>query len=770
MQRCKLLKFLPLLLLLLASCNRDPKVQAQRQLENANKFFAKAKYREAAIMYKRAIQKDMRFGEAYYRLALTELKLQNYGDALRGLRRAVELQPNNTDAITKLADLYLLAAAQSKSPEQVPQLLSDVKDLADKLLAQNPDSFDGHRLKGQIALMSKDPAGAVEEFAKANQVKPYQTDLVLSYFQALVADKQFPEAEKLARALIDREKAYSPIYDLLYVQYARQNNVAAAEELLKLKVANNPKQSRYMVQLASHYYFTGKKPEMLATIQRLADDTSLPEGHLLAGDFYYLQLKDADSARAQFDAGIKAFPKEKLIYQKKLVELYAITGKNQQANELLATILKDAPKDNDALAMRAALMLTTGNRDQINQAANEFQALVTKFPSNHQYRYNLARAMLAKGELEPARLQLEEAIKIRTDYIAAREMLARIYLAKRDPAKALKEADGILAIERNNLRAHLIRSSALLGVDDKDKARQELELITKAYPQNPEARFQVGMLAYEDKDYKKSEQIFGDLYKANPHDTRGLAGMTESLAAENRMGDAINETLKAIDKEPQRKDLKLVLAKYYFRAERYDEAIAIYQMLLTQDPRSPDLLFQMAETERRKGDLNMAVDTFRRCSQASPADTLCLTQLGLILDGTGKRDQAKPIYEQILKIKPDNPVALNNLAFIKAEEGVDLDQALTMSQRARQQMPNAPEVNDTLGWIYIKKNLSEDAVRVFKDLTARVPGNPTFHYHYGMALLQKGDKPSAKKELETALSDKPSRDDAAKIKDLLQTI
>ena len=84
MQRCKHLRFLPILILLLAaSCTRDPKVQAQQALENANKFFAKAKYREAALMYKRALQKDMRFGEAYYRLALTELKLGNYGDAMR---------------------------------------------------------------------------------------------------------------------------------------------------------------------------------------------------------------------------------------------------------------------------------------------------------------------------------------------------------------------------------------------------------------------------------------------------------------------------------------------------------------------------------------------------------------------------------------------------------------------------------------------------------------------------------------------------------------
>jgi tetratricopeptide (TPR) repeat protein len=768
MKRCKALKILFLFgfILLLAACNRDPKVQAQRQLDNANKFFAKGKYKEAKIMYQRALQKDLRFGEAYYRLALTWLKLGNYGEALRNLRRAVELQPNNSDAMTKLADLYLLASSQNA--KQATQMLSEVKDLSDKLIQQNPDSFDGHRLRGQLALFNRDPAGAVTEFAKANQVKPYQTDLVLAYFEALVLNKQVPEAEKLAYALIEREKAFSRMYDLLYVQYARENNVPAAEALLKLKVANNPKQSRYVVQLASHYFFTGKKDLMIQTIGRLSDEKAYPDGHMVAGDFYFTQLRDADNARAQFEAGMKAFPKDKLIYQKKLVELYAVTGKNQQANELLATILKENPKDSDAIEMRAALMLTTGNRDQINMAVNDFQALVAKSPENHLYHFNLARALIAKGDIEPARVQLEETIKLRSDYVAARLLLARIYMSKGDPAKALKEADGVLAIDRNNLRGHLVRSSALLGIHDNDKARTELQMITKAYPQNQEALYQAGFLAYQDKDYKKSQQIFGEVYKANPKDLRGLAGMTESLAAEGHLPDAIKETQRAVDKEPQRKDLQLVLAKYYVRGERYDDALGIYQALLTQDPRSAELLFQLAETQRRKGDLNAATDTFRRCSQAAPVDTMCLTQLGVILDGTGRHEQAKPIYQQILKIQPDQPVALNNLAFIKAQEGVDLDEALTMAQRARQKMPNAPEVSDTLGLIYVKKNLSEEAVRIFRDLTVQVPGNPTFHYHYGMALLQKGDKPSAKKELEKASSESPSTDDAAKIRDLLQ--
>src|SRR2546429_8737874 len=94
---CLLLPFL----LIVVSCSRDPKAQAQRYLENGNKFFSRAKYKEASIMYRRALQKYLRFGEAYYRLALTDLKLAAYGEAGKMFRRAVELQPNNTDATTK---------------------------------------------------------------------------------------------------------------------------------------------------------------------------------------------------------------------------------------------------------------------------------------------------------------------------------------------------------------------------------------------------------------------------------------------------------------------------------------------------------------------------------------------------------------------------------------------------------------------------------------------------------------------------------------------
>lgn len=762
---------LSLFLLALAACSRDPKVQAQRYLENGNKFFAREKYKEASIMYRRAIQKDLRFGEAYYRLGLTDLKLQAYADAARILLRVMELQPNNTDAATKLADLYLVAAIQG-GPQQAA-LIKEVTELAngDKgLLKQNPNSFDGHRIMGQLALLHRDPEGAIKEFEKANQIQPNQPDVVMSYFQALSVTKRFPEAEKLAVDFLQKDKTYAAMYDLLYLEYAKQNRLADGEKLLISKVENNPKNGAYVVQLATHYFLSKDRPSMDRVMEKLNDEKTFPDGHLQAGDFYFFRLREFENAEKQYEVGEKDFPKSKGMYQKRRVELLATTGKNKEANDLLAQIIKDDPKDSDAVQMRAALMLSTGNRDQINLAVNDLQSLVTKTPDNHLLRYDLGRALAARNDLDAALLQLEEAIKIRPDMIAAHELLARIYLAKGD-AKALKAAEDTLKLDPNNLQAHLVRASSLLNsAGDKDKAKQELAYITKTFPQNPEARYMVGALALQQKDYTKAEETFSELHKDNPKDIRGVVGVVETKVSQNKMPEALQELHKSVEAEPDRRDLLFAYADLLMRAEKYDDAIKIFKQLLDKDPKSAPLIYRLGETYRRKGDLNAAIDTFRKGSQVAPNDTNNLLQLGLLMEGTGKRDQAKPIYEQILKVKPDHPIALNNLAYIKAEEGNDLDQALTMVQKALQALPSSPDIADTLGWIYIKKNLSDDAVRVYKDLVQKDPNNAIFHYHFGMALLQKGDRPSAKRELETAIQDKPSKDDDAKIRELLQRI
>ena len=753
---------------LAASCSRDPQTQAARFVENGNKFYEKAKYKEASIMYRRALQRDLRSGEAYYRLGLADIKLGLYGDAVRVLHRAVELQPKNTDAAVKLADIYMLATSQD--PAHSGQLLKEVKDLADRLLQQDANFHEGHRLLGQLGLLQNDPETAIKEFEITRRLMPGKPDYDVGYFQGLAAAKRFPEAEAVARKVISENKNYAPMYDLLYVHYMGQQRPSDAEAILKEKVANNSKQSNFLLQLAGHYLVTKQRPEADAVLARLNDEAQFPDGHLLAGDFLFFRAREFELAKAQYEAGIKAFPRDKSTYQKRLVELLASSGKNQEANETVAAILKDNPKDDDARAMRAALQLQTGDLTQITQAANELQSLVAKTPENHLLRFNLARAYLAKNDGDQARLQLEAAIKIRPDFVLAKETLAAVYLQKGDAGKALKEAEEAMKLSPNDLSPRLVRSSALLMIGDKDKARQELDNVLKMAPNNPDARYQVGFMAWQEKDYKRATDLFGSILKSNPKDIRGLVGLVETLAAENRYPEAIKAVQGVLNEDAKRPEVQTVLANMYARSDRYDDAIKIFDELLKDQPKNGDLLLKLAETQRRKGDINSSIQTFRRASEVTQSDIRPLLQLGLMLDGTGRRDQAKPVYEQVLKIDPDQAIALNNLAYIKAEEGVDLDVAMTMAQKARQKLPSMDGIKDTLGWIYVKKNLADDAISLLKDAVKTQPNNASYHYHYGVALLQKGNRPEARKELETAVRNNPSKDEAGKIQQLLSTL
>ncbi len=97
--------------------------------------------------------------------------------------------------------------------------------------------------------------------------------------------------------MIAKDKSFAPIYDLLYVQYMRQNRPADAEELLKLKIANNPERAKYLVQLAQHYFMMQRPDDMKATVARLGDEKKYPDGHMAAGDFFFFRGREFDAAR-----------------------------------------------------------------------------------------------------------------------------------------------------------------------------------------------------------------------------------------------------------------------------------------------------------------------------------------------------------------------------------------------------------------------------------------------------------------------------------------
>ena len=115
-------------------------------------------------------------------------------------------------------------------------------------------------------------------------------------------------------------------------------------------------------------------------------------------------------------------------------------------------------------------------------------------------------------------------------------------------------------------------------------------------------------------------------------------------------------------------------------------------------------------------------------------------------------------------------MAANNLAWLYAEKGQNLDAALQLAQSAKAELPELSEVNDTLGFVYLQKKLPDLAVVPLREAVQKDPGNPIYRYRLGLAYAQSGQNAQAREELTRALSiksDFPGADEARRIlKDL----
>ena len=748
----------------LAGCNTDPKAVSKRYVANGNRYFARGQYKEASILYRRALAKDLRSPDAWYRLGLVNARLGELPEARKDFSRAMEVDPANQDAVVQLGDLDL--AFYLLDPPGGRVYLADLKEITDGILKKDARSFDGLRFSGNIALALNDTASAILTFQQANLVKPDQPDLTLTLVQTLFAARRDEEAERLANTQIDRQKTFAPLYDALYVHYMRRNRPELAEQVLQRKIANNPKSAAGLIELAFHYFVLHRPVDEKAAIERLISDSkALPEGRMDAGDFY-VRVRDFPAALAEYEEGVRRSPKQARAYRKKMAEVLATQGARDQAAKIVAGLLKDDAKDPEALALQGTLMLATGDPGQVKAATAELLPLTAKLPRSATLHFNLGQAYMGLNQ-DKAREQLEAALRLDPHHTPAKLAWAELALARGEPARAVQATAEVSSEDSTNLPARLIRAKAFANMAEPDKAREELITARRMYPASTEAREQLAELDFRAGRYQEAEEGFRGLLEA--YDKRGIAGLLKTQIALGQFERAIQ-----FASEQHGPEARLALAETLVAAGSYTAAAGQFQILIDaagKDRRdSLTLYLRMGEAKLSGGDIPGALAAFQTSRQKAPLDARAVLDLALLYDRTGRPDQARQEYEIVIQLQPENATALNNLAYLEAEEGVDLNRALAHALRAQLKLPNDLDVQDTLALVYFRKNLTNESIRMLRDLVSRKPDSAPFHLHLALALYQKGDRPAAKRELESALRHQPSAKEQNQIRELLAKV
>ena len=731
-------------------------------------MFARGQFADATLNYHKAIQKNADLGEAYYRAGLSEMKQNKAAEALQDLQQAVRLLPTSQPAKMELTNLLL--GAYIGDPQRPKFLYDLLVKFSTEWLSKDANSMPGLRIKGYLAMLERRPDEAADVFQNAHRLYPHDEKIVDGLMDALFRANRPADAERVGLDFVTANPAAADVYDALYRIYLGGNRAQDAETILTRKVNANPKENSYLLQLAAFYAGTHRKPEMDKVLQRFlsnpGDDSMV---HLEVGDFY-ASIGDRKDALQHYRAGSDSNSKDKLLYQNRIARILLLEGNRKEGLQVLNQTVAQYPDDAEARALRAALLVGTPGAGKPGEGIQELRNVLAKNPDDLSMKFILARALADNQNFGEARTRLQEVVKLRPQFLDAHMLLAEIAYRRGDNLETVQQAEAALEVDPENLRARMLRGSALVRQGNFDQAGAVLGGLAHQVPESVDVQLELATLAQRKRNYAEAEAAFNQILQKHPTEWRALGGLVDNDLSQNHADKAYTRLEAELSRSQGAPAVRYMLAATALRTGKYNDAIENFRALADQTPNSIDARIELANVFQLKGDLHNAIVTLQKAAAIQPKDPRPGALLPYLLEAENRAQEAKQVVRQALKQRPDDTDAMNNLAFLLAQTGDSLDEALKLARKAVGKAPNNPAYLDTLGYVYLKRDQNDEALDIYTNLNRRYPDDPACAYHTGMAWYQKGDRAKAKTLLSHALELRPSKDVESGASDLLSRV
>ncbi len=743
-----------------ASCGRSAADYVQR----GDGHFERKAFADASLSYRAAIGKDNNLAIAYYKLGLSEIEQGKGIEAFQALNRAIQLNPQNTDALVKLGDLSFTAYTQAGASGTAFYKKAD--EIADNLL-RNPKSFDGLRLKGYLASADRRLMEAARLLREADEVKPKQPNVLGPLVDVLFRNDQAGEAESLAVRVVGEGLGNTIVYNRLYGHYMNTKRIAEAQALLEDYAKQHPSETEPVLMLAAHFRRLNQPEQEAAAIQRLTAG-SFRDGLLTAGD-YYAATQNWTRAITAYRDGLNGKSAEPANYYQRIAAVHTAAGQRDQALAALDEGIRTLP-GNANIRRQLAQLLAAGTPAELDRALAEYQRLEADSRGDASFQFEYGRAFLSKGNATSAKAHLSQSTRLQPGYLEPKLLLARIAQREGQFDTVLSIANEIMAQQPRHSGARFLRAAGLVGTGTYQQAKQELIQLQKEFPASVDVQLQLSLIEMVQKQYREAEERLRAAIRPGQRDLRPFLGLVQTYRLQRQPGLAVAMLEKELAKEPNDKDLRVLLASVLLSTGKFNEAQAQYQQLIDRNPKSAEIQALMGQSYQFKGETGKAIEYYRASVALNGEDPASAGALAHMLEVSGKKQEALEAYRKAIRLAPDQPILLNNLAYLLTENGSNLEEAEKLVQEALRKQPENMFFLDTLGTIYLKRKQFDAATQVFTRLKGKHPDDPTVLYHSASALIGKGEREKARLDLERALSKNPAADVASQIRELLRSI
>src|SRR5215470_13507944 len=718
-----------------AACSRDPNVRKQKFLAQGNQEFDQGKYPEAMIHYGRALQLDPRFPEAHYKLAQTYMKTGTWAAAYQELLRTIDLQPENWAAQLDLGKLQL-AGGQAQ----------DAKDRALLILKSNRKNADAKMLLSDADVALGNRQEALQEAGEAIALSPDRSMLYLNLGHIQARMNDLPAAEQSFKKASELDPNSPMPLITLGKFYQQQKSWADAEKYFKAAIDKAAKDVTARAALAVLYFNegqTGPAEEVLKQAkEQLSND---PAAYRLLGDSY-LARGQADKALSEFAELAAKYPND-LGIRKSYAQLLILGNRIADAKTQTQEILRKSPQDSDALILRGQLEL---RENQVDQAVTTLQSALKAAPESAIGHYQLGLAYKQKGNVEQAEREWREAVRLRPAMTEAWVALGMSAIQHSDWHTLEEVSDQLRKYSPHSVDGYLFHATARFNQGDAAGAEADLKSLAQQAADQPLPYIKLGQLRLSQKRFDEAGAYFRQALSHDPNSMEALRGMVDVNLAKNKGPEALQAVQEQIARNPNSPALYLMQGEVLIRLKQSDAAATTLAHVVELDHSNVGALVLLAQVQTSMNQIDSAMASYQKAIELA-RDARLLIAIGGLYERKGDWQHAQESYQKALSLKPEDPFASNNLAYLLLAHDGDVTVALSLAQNARKGLPNLPNSADPLGWAYFHNRAYAAAAPLFEEAVKATPNNQTYRYHLGLTYQKLQDATRAKAELEKAI-------------------
>ena len=711
-------------------------------------------------------------GEALYRARLVD-------DAYAAFEAAAEANPGNGSAFKGMA---IIADERSevrdlkKRLKECQRLLPEDEWVAEKSgeFEEEADPTKGIVRREQLLEKSPDNLSNLVRLAQLYGKVGRNAD----------AESTFQKALDLSNGSIEVAWQFSKYYRAI-------NQPEKSLELLQemSDSSDDPEQQAHIILLIGGHYEDLKQLAKANEAYRKAAVTKPTIGVCITLGKFLQKYRPAESIdwyrKAAEQAGATNSPREGQI-RRTLMSVLATNKELELLGQEVKAYQEKFPNDTALLLFKASYERSMG---LIDEAIKTLNLYIEKEPKKPQGYFHRGQLYMIRKNWEGAVSDLENVKTIAPKALgyAPRLALANAYDRTGRKEVAIHELESIWKEDPDATNV----AEALVALFVKHHQYRDAERVARSlhsrFPDNIDYLATLGEMGRQLKDKEKAYINYQKAAELSDYDPARVGSVMSTYGYFQDFNEALKYATQVVPKDKRSPELAFHMASCYGRLGDKANAVKYYRTALAGGEQGLGFVNYIIMDMFRVLGAGDTIDYFRQEVEKNPNDVIARFNLAYLSNFRQQHHEAlkhyaqilkadisdperaivmgrmaeayyalqdfpkaKETYEKILQLKPDSLHALNNLAYLLSEDMRLPEEALPYAEKASELLPDDPNIQDTLGWIYVLLDQYEKGIEALNRTIEKDPDSIPGHIHLAEAYLRKGSFGEARRYYEEA--------------------